>query len=107
MKEYIVITPSNLKKKVIELSRKKYYNYNIKFMSINEFIDKYTFSYDNKTIYNIMNKYNINLSSTLVYLNNLCYISDKLNNSKMILLKDIKKYLEDNNLLIYNNRFKK
>ena len=55
MKEYIVITPSNLKKKVIELSRKKYYNYNIKFMSINEFIDKYTFSYDNKTIYNIMN----------------------------------------------------
>ena len=49
MKEYIVITPSNLKKKVIELSRKKYYNYNIKFMSINEFIDKYTFSYDNKT----------------------------------------------------------
>ena len=61
MKEYIVITPSNLKKKVIELSRKKYYNYNIKFMSINEFIDKYTFSYDNKTIYNIMNKYNINL----------------------------------------------
>ena len=58
MKEYIVITPSNLKKKVIELSRKKYYNYNIKFMSINEFIDKYTFSYDNKTIYNIMNKYN-------------------------------------------------
>ena len=74
MKEYIVITPSNLKKKVIELSRKKYYNYNIKFMSINEFIDKYTFSYDNKTIYSIMNKYNINLSSTLVYLNNLCYI---------------------------------
>ena len=74
MKEYIVITPSNLKKKVIELSRKKYYNYNIKFMSINEFIDKYTFSYDNKTIYNIMNKYNINLSSILVYLNNLCYI---------------------------------
>lgn len=106
MKEYIVITPSNLKKKVIELSRKKYYNYNIKFMSINEFIDKYTFSYDNKTIYNIMNKYNINLSSTLVYLNNLCYISNKLNNSKMILLKDIKKYLEDNNLLIYDNRFK-
>ena len=38
MKEYIVITPSNLKKKVIELSRKKYYNYNIKFMSINEFV---------------------------------------------------------------------
>ena len=106
MKEYIVITPSNLKKKVIELSRKKYYNYNIKFMSINEFIDKYTFSYDNKTIYNIMNKYNINLSSTLVYLNNLCYISNKLNNSKMILLKDIKKYLEDNNLLIYDNRFR-
>lgn len=98
MKEYIVITPSNLKKKVIELSRKKYYNYNIKFMSINEFIDKYTFSYDNKTIYNIMNKYNINLSSTLVYLNNLCYISNKLNNSKMILLKDIKKYLE---IIIY------
>ena len=74
MKEYIVITPSNLKKKVIELSRKKYYNYNIKFMSINEFIDKYTFSYDNKTIYNIMNKYNISRNTLKKYIE---YIANK------------------------------
>ena len=106
MKEYIIIIPSNLKKKVIEETRKKYYNYNIKFMSMNEFINKYTFTYNNKTIYNLMNKYNINLSSALVYLNNIYYISNKLDNSKMNKLKEIKKYLDDNNLLIYDNKFK-
>lgn len=106
MKEYIVIIPNKLKKEIIKLVREKYYNYSIKFMSLEEFIYKYIFYYDNQTIYNLMKNYHFNLSSTLVYLNNLYYISDRLNNNKMKLLKEIKEYLDSNNLLIYNNKFK-
>lgn len=106
MKEYILLIPNNIKKDTIKKVRDKYFNYNIKFMSLDEFIDKYTFSYDNKTIYYLMKEYNLNYSTALVYLNNLKYISDKLDNEKMSKLKEIKKYLDDNNLLIYNKYFK-
>ena len=53
MKEYIVLVPNNIKNKIIELSRIKYYNYNIKFMSIDTFIKRVTFDFDEKTIYNL------------------------------------------------------
>ena len=65
MKEYIVLVPNNIKNKIIELSRIKYYNYNIKFMSIDTFIKRVTFDFDEKTIYNLMkicNGLNISLS---------------------------------------------
>ena len=74
MKEYIVLVPNNIKNKIIELSRIKYYNYNIKFMSIDTFIKRVTFDFDEKTIYNLMKKYNYNYSTSLVYLDNLYYI---------------------------------
>ncbi len=107
MKEYILLIPNSISENIIEKVRKTYYNYNIKFMSLDEFIKRYTFSYDNETIYHIMKKYNIKYSSALVYLNNLYYISDKLDNEKMNKLKEIKEYLDDNNLLIYDKYFRK
>ena len=106
MKEYIVLVPNNIKNKIIELSRIKYYNYNIKFMSIDTFIKRVTFDFDEKTIYNLMKKYNYNYSTSLVYLDNLNYISNKLSNNKMTKLKEIKDYLDSNKLLIYDNLFK-
>lgn len=106
MKEYILITPNKIKNKIIEIVRIKYYNYNIKFMSLDDFIKKYIFDYNNKTIYYLMKEYDINLSSALVYINNLYYISDKLDNNKMNILKEMKEYLDNNKLLIYNDRFR-
>jgi len=106
MKEYILIIPNNIKKEIVKKVREEYHKYNIKFMSLEEFIKKYTFDYDNKTIYYLMKKYSINYDTAVIYLENLYYISDKLNNNKMIKLKEIKKYLDDKNLLIYNNHFK-
>lgn len=105
MKEYILLVPSSIKKEMIKIVRKKYYNYSVKFMSLEEFIKKYTFDYDNKTIYNLMKRYNINYDTALIYLNNLYYISDKLDNNKMNKLKEIKKYLDDNKLLIHDKYF--
>lgn len=106
MKEYVLITPNKIKNKIIEIVRSKYYNYNIKFMSLEDFIKKYIFDYNNKTIYYLMKEYDINLSSALVYINNLYYISDKLDNNKMNILKEMKEYLDNNKLLIYNDRFR-
>lgn len=105
MKEYILLIKNNIKKEIIKIIREKYYNYNIKFMSLEEFIKKYTFDYDNETIYNVMKKYNVNLDTALIYLKNLYYISNKLDNEKMNKLKEIKEYLDSNNLLIYNKHF--
>lgn len=105
MNECILLVKNNLKKEIIKIIREKYYNYNIKFMSLEEFIKKYTFDYDNETIYNVMKKYDVNLDTALIYLKNLYYISDKLDNDKMNKLKEVKNYLDSNNLLIYNKHF--
>ena len=105
MKEYILLIPNNIKNKVIKKVREKYFNYNIKFMSLEEFSKKVTFTYDEKTIYYLMKEYDYNYSTALVYLDNLYYISDKLDNNKMNKLKEIKNYLDKNNLLIYDDVF--
>ena len=54
MRECILLVPNNIKKEIIKLVRKDYYNYNIKFMSLEEFKKKYIFDYDRKTIYNLL-----------------------------------------------------
>lgn len=104
--EYIVLIPNSIKKNIIKKVRNKYYNYNIKFLSLEEFIEKYTFSYNNKTIYYLMREYNLNLSSAMVYIKNLYYIDMNIHNKKMDTLINMKKFLDDNNLLIYDKYFK-
>ena len=104
--ECILLLPNNIKKSIIKKVREEHYNKSIKFMSLEEFIKKITFDYNERTIYYLMKEYQINYSTALLYLNNLYYISNKLDNEKMKKLINIKKYLDDNNLLIYNNYFK-
>ncbi len=80
---------------------------NIKFMSIKEFIKSYYFDYDEKSILYLMKKYNIKYEIAVEYLSNLIYVEDKkYNNDKLDFLVSIKKTLMDNNLLIFNNKFK-
>lgn len=105
MKEYILLIPNKIKKEVIKKTRETYYNYNIKFMSLEEFAKKITFNYNNETIYYLMKEYNINYDTALIYLNNLYYINNNLKSDKMQKLVKIKKYLDDNKLLEYDNHF--
>ena len=80
---------------------------NIKFMSMDEFIKSYYFDYDEKTILYLIKKYNIKYEIALEYLNNLIYIEDKnYNIEKLDYLVRLKKELIENNLLIFNNKFK-
>lgn len=74
--------------------------YNINFISMEELIKRFYFSYDENAIYYLMNKYKVNVDTSLVYLKNLYYIDIKknYNNSKLNSLRDIKKDLIDNKL---------
>ena len=71
---------------------------NIKFITINEFINNYYGTYKIDAIHYIMNKYNFNYDVTIEYLNNIFYDYEAL--------KDLYYDLECNDLLIFNDRFK-
>ncbi len=78
----------------------------IKFMTKKEFLDNYYFSYDEKAIYYLMDKYGIDYGTSKIYLDNLVYIEDKnYTNDKLIKLFNIKKELIANDLLIFNPLF--
>lgn len=103
VKESIIICNDSDKTKI--LKRNKLIN--LKVMNIQEFIFKYCFNYDENTILYIMNKYNIKYEIALVYLKNLYYIDNQVYNvEKLDFLVNLKKELDEQNLLIYNNLFK-
>ena len=102
----ILIIPNTIKNKVIKELNKKALN--IKIISLKELIKKYTFDYNEKTIYHLMKKESIKYDIAKNYIENIYYIEDKnYENIKLDKLVEIKKYLEENNLLIYDNLFKK
>ncbi len=100
----LLIVPSHLKEKILlsfcdELK-------NIKIMTNKKFIKSYYFDYDLETIFYLMNKYKLKYEVVLVYLKNLYYIESKnYNNDKLNKLVEIKKELDEHNLLKYNPLF--
>ena len=100
----IIICNNNYKMQILKDIKKLI---NIKFMSMDEFIKSYYFDYDEKTILYVIKKYDIKYEIALEYLNNLIYVEDKnYNNDKLDFLVNLKKELINNNLLIFNNKFK-
>lgn len=79
--------------------------YSIKIMTINEFISSYYYTYDEKTIYYLMNKYNIKSSVARIYLNNM-YLVKENSNIKINNIYNMKQELIKNNLLYSNDYFK-
>lgn len=80
---------------------------NIKVMTLNEFVSKYYFDYDEKTILYVMNKYNIKYEIALMYIKNLYYIEDKKYSVKKLdFLVGLKNELIDKKLLIFNELFR-
>ena len=102
--ENLIIIDNGYKQELLKNIKKLV---NIKFISMDEFIKSYYFDYDEKSVLYLIKKYNIKYEIALEYLNNLIYIEDKVyNNEKLDFLVNIKKELIDNNLLIFNNKFK-
>ena len=95
----IYVVPSNIKKNMLlELNKEKLLN--IKFISLEELIDKLTFTYDKESIYYLTKKYNIKPEVTVTYLDNLIYSSD-IDDDNMIKLNNLKEELDKENLLVY------
>ena len=79
----------------------------VKYMSKLEFIHRFYFDYDKKTIYELCKKYNVTYNNAMVYLDNLYYIDNKnYDVEKLDKLVNIKRYLDSNNLLIYDDLFR-
>lgn len=97
----IVICSNKVKKEIL----KQNILLNIKFLTLNELVKKLTFDYDDKTIFFLMQKYNLKYSLAKMYIDNIYYIENKKYESKKLQkLVDIKN--EINDLLIYDEQFK-
>lgn len=101
----IVLIPSYKKNSFIKMLNSKFLN--VKIMSLDEFIKKLTFDFDEKSIFSLMKRESIKYEIAREYIKNLYYIENKdYNNLKLNKLVDIKNFLDENNLLIYDSLFK-
>lgn len=97
----IVICPNDYKNKFLtKLSNELL---DVKFMTIDELIKNIVFDYDEKTIFYIMNKYNVSYELALIYITNIYYVNESSFNEKLIFLSQLKKDLIKNNKLYINN----
>ncbi|MBQ3021650.1 MAG: PD-(D/E)XK nuclease family protein [Bacilli bacterium] len=99
----ILIIPNNLKLELIRNIRLYNKDLNVKIFSLDEFIKKLTFDYDEKTIYELMKLENVNYNIAKLYLNNIKYVDKYYNIDKLDKLYDIKCKLND--FLIKDNLF--
>ena len=107
MENRIIICPNDEKMNILDNYSKEENLHNIKFINKKEFINNYFFSYDEQAIQYLMDKYNYNLDVCKVYLKYLYVIDiDKdYKEKKLNFLKEIKKELLENNLLIEKQSF--
>lgn len=104
----LIVCPNNLKLSILKDLSKTDKIYDIKFMTKEEFRDNFYFKIDKDVaIFYLMKKYQYDIDVCKVYLNNLYIIDDDktYHSEKLIFLQNLKKELNDNNFLHYNNNF--
>ena len=103
----LLICDPEFKIKVLEYLNKNNKIIDLKIMSKQEFLNHYFFSYSEKVIYYVKNKYKITREIACIYLDNLKYVIDSnLNNKKVIFLKELYQDLKENNYLDLDILFK-
>lgn len=101
----IMICPSEIKKKILLKNQESLTD--VKFYSKREFFSHYFYDVDEKTIYYLMKNYHISYSIAKEYISYLYIIEDKdYKSDKLNFLKQIKKELLENNLLILSPVFR-
>ena len=104
----IIICNNDYKMNILKMMSINHLFLNVKFYTKKDFLNNYLFNYDERALYYLVYKYNLKVQIARMYLDNLIYLqNDSYNSSKLQFLYGIKKELEDNGLLIYNNLFKK
>lgn len=102
----LIICPNYLKKTVVENINSSKELISFKVMDLREFKESYLYKFSKKTIYCLMSKFNLKYETALEYLDACYYIDDKKYDiDKLNRFVNIKKYLIENNLLIYDNSF--
>lgn len=79
---------------------------NIKIITLSELKKNYIYDYDYKSILFVSKKYNCIPGIARKYIENTYYINDNYKSEKVEFLNEIKKDLEENNLLIKNNIYR-
>ena len=103
----LIICPNSYKLAILKYLNDNKLIFNIKFMTKEEYKKSIKFDYDIDAIHFLKNK-NMKVDNAITILNNLYYIENKkYHNSKLDYLVNIKKELDDNNLLIYDDLFSK
>lgn len=103
----LIICPNSYKLAILKYLNDNKLILDIKFMTINEYKKCIKFDYNIDTIHYLVNK-NMKVENAITILDNLYYIDDKkYNNDKLDYLVNIKKELDSNSLLIYDNLFYK
>ena len=102
----LIICPNDIKLQLLSTNNELT---NIKYMTKSEYLNKYYFSYDDRALYYLMDKYNLNVDVVKVYLNSLYTINEDKDykDEKLKYLKEIKIDLISNKLLTYSPTFKK
>lgn len=105
--EYLICTPKEYKEAFLEKINENPFSYQVKFITLEQLIEKLTFSYDENAIYYLMDKYKYNYDIACSYLKNL-FLSTFINedNPKVNTLKTIYQELLNNNVLIIDHIFK-
>ncbi len=99
----IIICPNEIKKRY--LKDNKIHNYT--FYDLNTIKEKVYFKYHDLELYEIIKKYKVKPAIATKIMEYLYYINEELNDNKLKKLYEIKKYLEEKGLIIYNNNFLK
>ena len=97
----IVICSNTMKKKILSQN----ILLNVKIMSMNEFLKKMTFDYNDEAIFLVMQRENVNYSLAKMSLDNIYYVDcNDYDSFKLKKLLEIKKYVYDK--LIFDNLFR-
>lgn len=103
----LIIVEDNLKNKILEIIDKQNKLINLKILTITEFYKRYFFDYNKETLYYLCKNYNLSVSNSKMYLDNIKYVINKeSNNQNIIKLQEMYQDLKNNNLLIFDNLFK-
>ena len=103
----LIVCPNDIKMKLLSEANEKNVLLDVKFMTKIEYLNKYYFSYDERALYRLMDKYNLHIDVAKVYLKYLYIIDEKkeYSNDKLNFLKELKLDLINNNLLEYSKSF--
>lgn len=103
----IVIVADGTKENFLRIFRENHSLFDISVLELKEFKKKYYFDYTEEAVYRVHKKYGVIKDIAEIYLENIYYINEDIKTDKTDFLKDIKDYLDANDLLIYDPLFKR